>query len=82
MNFCSSLIGVLQAALTNSFIYNARQQLGETMQISPLQLQDLRVESDMADVYILATLLDRTSPTGKCQDSRKIDFHLLTFLCQ
>nr|XP_022315495.1 uncharacterized protein LOC111119542 [Crassostrea virginica] len=57
--------GVLQAALTNSFIYNARQQLGETMQISPLRLQDLRVESDMADVYILATLLDRTSPTAQ-----------------
>lgn len=58
------VIGVLQPALTDSFIYNARQQLGETMKVSPIRIQDVRVEYDMADVYVLASLLDRTSPTG------------------
>ncbi|XP_048758881.2 uncharacterized protein LOC125668617 isoform X1 [Ostrea edulis] len=57
--------GVLQPALTDSFIYNARQQLDKIMYVSPLRVQDVRVEYDMADVYLLATLLDRTSPTAQ-----------------
>lgn len=58
------VVGVLQPALTDSFIYNVRQQLGETMMVSPIRIQDVRVDYDMADVYVLASLLDRTSPTG------------------
>lgn len=34
------------------------------MKVSPIRIQDVRVEYDMADVYVLASLLDRTSPTG------------------
>uniref|UniRef100_K1QRX2 Uncharacterized protein n=1 Tax=Magallana gigas TaxID=29159 RepID=K1QRX2_MAGGI len=58
-------IDIDDPALTDSFIYNARQQLGETMKVSPIRIQDVRVEYDMADVYVLASLLDRTSPTAQ-----------------
>ncbi|XP_061182284.1 uncharacterized protein LOC133190610 [Saccostrea echinata] len=57
--------GALQPALAKSFIYGARQKLGETMQVSPLRIQDVRVEYDTADVYLLATLLDRTSAAAQ-----------------
>lgn len=43
----------------------ARVKLAETMGIEITRLQNLRIDIDYADVYIHASLLDRTPATCK-----------------
>ena len=35
------------------------------MQVSPLRVQDVRLDYDNSQIYVSATLLDRSPPDGK-----------------
>ena len=63
---CFDFLGLISKDRHKAILEQTQVKFAQTMGIEITRIQDLRLDVDIADLYVHATLLDRTPTDGMC----------------